>query len=818
MYKQLLPFLLFLGLTFSIKAQDIGVIQVLSPSSGCMLSSSESVSIQLFNYGQALTGSFDVSYRINAGPVVTETIILPFTFLQNSTYTYTFLNSANLSLNGSYLFDFYTSLASDINNANDSILAYQVNCDQMTMGGLVSTPNTIVCSGSNSGVISLSGQLGDVEKWEFSVNSGSSWSNIANTGITLNFNNITNPTTYRAVVKNGMCPEENSATVEVLIDQPSISGLLSPGGFVCYGSNSGTINLTGFTGDILDWEYSEDFGSSWNSIGNQTSAHSYLNLINTTSYRAIIQNGTCNAVYTQSLLISVLPVPVGGNTSGSATVCSGANSGSISLTGITGQVSNWEYSEDGLNWVNIPSNSSNYNYLNLTNETMFRAKVTSCGQFDYSSITVIYIDQVSSGGQVSGGQSFCLQAAAQVLSLNNNLGSITDWEYASINSPAWQSLSLQSQQITTTNITETTYFRAVVKNGVCPIAYSDVDTIFIDEQSVPGQITGNLATCKIYGQGQLFANPVTGNVQFWEESTDAINWQLINSSGNSIFYQNLNSDTYFRVIVKNGVCAEENSLPVLVETIPLSVAGQIFGDTSVCKALNQGEIEITGNTGTLVWQSSLDKINWKNITNNGNVYEYNNLLQTTYYRTISTNQSCPSDTSMSSAIMVFPENLTLIKYSEQEIKRGESINLYGGYGVSYLWSPSTALSSSIEASPQASPQETIKYTLHLTDEYSCVDTAIVLVKVSSEYELLISNLITPNRDGYNDTWEIMPAYLKPDVKVFSLNGKLVFESSAYENNWDATINGNVLADGVYYYLVKINGKEIKGTLNILKGF
>ena len=57
-------------------------------------------------------------------------------------------------------------------------------------------------------------------------------------------------------------------------------------------------------------------------------------------------------------------------------------------------------------------------------------------------------------------------------------------------------------------------------------------------------------------------------------------------------------------------------------------------------------------------------------------------------------------------------------------------------------------------------------------------------------------------DGYNDYWLIQGFEGDVEVFIFNGSGNIVFESKAYENNWDGTYKGNKLPPGVYYYLIK----------------
>lgn len=85
-----------------------------------------------------------------------------------------------------------------------------------TVGGTLTSPYTgYFVSGSNA--ITLSGHTGTVQRWEY--NTGSSWVTVTpnNTTTTLNFSNLTATTSYRAVVKSGVCSEAYSSTFVVTI-------------------------------------------------------------------------------------------------------------------------------------------------------------------------------------------------------------------------------------------------------------------------------------------------------------------------------------------------------------------------------------------------------------------------------------------------------------------------------------------------------------------------------------------------------------------------------------------------------------------------
>jgi hypothetical protein len=83
-----------------------------------------------------------------------------------------------------------------------------------TVGGAV-TGGSSICSGSSSGLLTLSGHIGSVIRWESSVSPFSSWSPITNTSTTYTSGVLTQDTQFRAVVQSGSCSIVNSTPTTV---------------------------------------------------------------------------------------------------------------------------------------------------------------------------------------------------------------------------------------------------------------------------------------------------------------------------------------------------------------------------------------------------------------------------------------------------------------------------------------------------------------------------------------------------------------------------------------------------------------------------
>jgi gliding motility-associated-like protein len=112
------------------------------------------------------------------------------------------------------------------------------------------------------------------------------------------------------------------------------------------------------------------------------------------------------------------------------------------------------------------------------------------------------------------------------------------------------------------------------------------------------------------------------------------------------------------------------------------------------------------------------------------------------------------------------------------------------------------------------------YSVEVTDQYNCNDTAFVLITVLPDLSKVNpATLLTPNGDGINDIWtiEYIEAYDENKVYVFDTYGQIIYSSSPYNNDWDATFNGKTLPDGTYFYLIELSpdSKPMKGSLTIL---
>src|SRR3989442_1322704 len=92
-----------------------------------------------------------------------------------------------------------------------------------SVGGTAAASPSEVCSGSTSS-IALSGNVGAIQKWQKSTDSGATWTDIVSTANPLTTSALTQTTQFRAVVKSGVCAEANSSAATVTVDPTSVGG------------------------------------------------------------------------------------------------------------------------------------------------------------------------------------------------------------------------------------------------------------------------------------------------------------------------------------------------------------------------------------------------------------------------------------------------------------------------------------------------------------------------------------------------------------------------------------------------------------------
>ncbi|GGA75904.1 hypothetical protein GCM10008015_15650 [Flavobacterium palustre] len=305
-------------------------------------------------------------------------------------------------------------------------------------------------------------------------------------------------------------------------------------------------------------------------------------------------------------------------------------------------------------------------------------------------------------------------------------------------------------------------------------------------------------------------NATLGDIQITGQNTK---WYDTNFSAASLANTTLLEDnkTYY---ASQTIGCESDRTPVLIRVYntPLPIANK---NQQFCIDENAtiANISISGSN-----------ITWYDEPANGNILSETTLLQDgkTYYATQTLN-NCESNRlaitvkiqDTQSPIANSPQTFCIQKNAKISdiVISGQNINWYESASSSIPLSDFTLLENGI----------TYYATQTINNcESERIPVAIIIQEATTEDcinfvdELPYPKFFTPNNDGYNDTWTIDFAYLKPNtgIQIFDRYGKLL-KVLLPDAAWNGQFNNLVLPATDYWFIVtRANGQEYKGHFSL----
>jgi hypothetical protein len=501
-----------------------------------------------------------------------------------------------------------------------------------TVGGIVNG-STTVCAVQNSGLLTLTGHSGNVVRWESSTD-GTNWTSIQITVTSLQFQNLTVPTRFRAVVKNGDCPEKNATEAFISTDLPSQGGTLSGGQTVCAPSRMITLTLTGQRGNILFWESSTSCVnfSQPTSITNSLPTLTVTNLTQTTCYRVRVKNGVCEGSYSNPVTIQVQPLPVGGIITGDTAVCATNPSGILNLTGHNAPVIRWERKVGNGNWTTIGNTTNQLSFNNLTETTYYRVRVGNAGCSDtVSAVATVRLVTPSEGGLLSQNQTLCFGTNTAVLRLTNFQANSIQWQ-KSLDSLSWQPIQHALPDLILNNLDTTTFYRVRTQNGNCEPTYSNVVkvTVTIRLTLSVASVTG----CN--GRTNIQAN-ATGGREPYQYSISP----MVRPSNTNGKFNDLTAGRYVISVADANGCADTFAVVVGDRPSPPQVMDVI--NVTQTSALVRW-VEVPPGTGVIynLRYRVLNEPTWTLLTNLTNTYQLLSNLQNNTTYEVEVQYLCPN--------------------------------------------------------------------------------------------------------------------------------------------------------------------------------
>ena len=111
------------------------------------------------------------------------------------------------------------------------------------------------------------------------------------------------------VTSNNACnPQTASAQYTVNVDPATVAGSISGNSSVIYGSTTGDLTLSGYTGDIQKWQKRYGTSGGWTDIAHTDAIYSETpTSVGTWQYRAVVKSGVCSQAETAPHTLTVEP-------------------------------------------------------------------------------------------------------------------------------------------------------------------------------------------------------------------------------------------------------------------------------------------------------------------------------------------------------------------------------------------------------------------------------------------------------------------------------------------------------------------------------
>jgi gliding motility-associated-like protein len=215
----------------------------------------------------------------------------------------------------------------------------------------------------------------------------------------------------------------------------------------------------------------------------------------------------------------------------------------------------------------------------------------------------------------------------------------------------------------------------------------------------------------------------------WQESIDSILWKDIAGATTLTYNRNATGigNYYYRLAVaeagniSSAICrVVSNILSVRVNANPVTNA---LVNNPVCE---QGPLKLQASGGTTYsWTGP----NGFSSSLSNSISTATPASQGLYHVKVTTARGCSAADSI--AVRVFPK-ATVDAGADEHLCEGNNITLHATDAASFLWSPSTGLSSISIQDPIAAPVDSIVYTVTIKDQNGCAASDSARINVSKK--------------------------------------------------------------------------------------
>lgn len=572
----------------------------------------------------------------------------------------------------------------------------RINVAPPSLPGTTAGDNT-VCKGSNSGTITLTGNIGS-PVWQSSTD-GINFTNLTATGQTYNYLNLTVTTWFRAAVNSGVCNTVYSNATKITVYPPVTQSVAGTTAELC---GDTTYTLSGNAPSVLEtglWTFAS--GSPTATINNPSSPTSTLsNLVSNTNYQLVwtLSNGICPPSQSTVIIKNYLPLTNTIDTS-TVTVC---NSVTVNVTGNTPVGGNPPYiyqwqSLQGSTWTNITGATGSSYSFTATATIKLRRLVTALPCTTVSLEKTIYVQPPLSNNTISGNAQTCINTSPGILtgSLPSGADGSFIYQWQQLIGTTWTDITgAVSKDYTVPVLSATTKFRRLVTSALCSGnqgLFSPEFEVIVRPDAKATWVVIKDTACAPFNINNTIVRPVTLPLQ-----NSSYNWYA-----NNIFYgtsatanpgytlNNPGDSVTIKMVAVSLYGCKNDSLQRKFFTIPPVLTAFTVSDTTGCGPLVVNFTNTTPNIGffSYLWNFGNGQTSTAAQPGPRTFASNPNFGDTTYLVKLTATSECES--------VVKTKSITVKSKPKSIFTPNKSVgcspltvtfaNLSKGIGVSYIW-------------------------------------------------------------------------------------------------------------------------------------
>lgn len=439
----------------------------------------------------------------------------------------------------------------------------------------VSSASQTICPGETMTAINITNPnavTGTTFSWTVSATdiSGAANGSGSSIGQTLDQNTSTIKTaTYSVTATANGCSSSPVNTVVTVKPRPAVA-LLPETQSICSGTAMTTVNISnpnGVAGTTYAWTVSapEITGASHGTGTSFSQTLSQSSSVNQTATYSVTATANGCSGFASNAVVLVKPTPTAAVSLATQDLCNAQTMNAVLISNpnsVTGTTFDWTVSADNVDGASsgygtfIQQTLSQNTTSNQTATYTVRPKAARCLGPTVNTIVTIY-PPLLPGAIQTPSEAICTGSSPGALTSSPASGSNLNYTYhwqTSSDEVGWSDIpGATASNYSPGQMGSSQYFRRKVTSCNQTVNTNSV-LINVDQNTIPGTVGQSI---EAYGMatGTLTLTGNNGSIQKWEQKTENGNWVDITNTSTSLFYENVNATTYYRVQVKNGVCS-----------------------------------------------------------------------------------------------------------------------------------------------------------------------------------------------------------------------------------------------------------------------